>query len=198
MPDITDDLRDLLRDRAEHAPPVPAPAQDLPRRVARRRAAKATAMFAVPALAAAGFVGVALGAGPARDATRPVAPSPVPSLTGDKYEFCSGEPAPALDVAIHATEMKFARGCHVVRAGFDSVTFRNFQTVPHNVAIRREGAPLEQAALWASEVAMVGKPEDHPTGGVVMVAGMPIEFEAGDYEIFCQVHPLMQAQLIVR
>lgn len=199
MPDITDDLRALLRDRAEEAPAVPEPGGALVTRVRRRRAVNATALVAGPALAVAAIVAVAANlAGPARDAARPVTPSPVPSLAGDKYELCHGEPAPALDVSIHDTEMTFAQGCHVVRAGFDTVTFRNVQTLPHNVAIRRENAAIEDGALWAGEVTMVGKPEDHPTGVVVTVTSMPIAFEAGDYELFCQVHPLMQSQLVVR
>ena len=191
MPDLPDELRSALHDAAAHAPAVPPPSPDLPRRVARRRAARATAMFAVPAVVTVAFVAVAFGAAPDRQEVTPADPPLPPTDLIGKYEFCAlTSPAAELNVAVHATEMKFAQGCYVVREGFTTITFDNPQDVPHDLAVVPESVkPWEEEPLAVTAIV-----EDDGTSVRVPAGRIP----AGDYAMFCQVHPRMHAQLVVR
>lgn len=191
MPDLPDELRSALHDAAAHAPAVPPPAPDLPRRVARRRAARTTAMLTVPAVATVAFVAVAFGAAPDRQEVIPADPPLAPTDLTGKYEFCDlANPAAELDVAVHATEWKFAQGCYVVRAGFTSITFDNPQDVPHDLAVVPESEkPWEEEPLAVTAIV-----EEDDTSVRVPAGRIP----PGDYAMFCQVHPLMHAQLVVR
>jgi len=197
MTDPTDDLAALLRERAGDAPAVPPMPGGLPRRIRRRRAARTTALFAAPVLATASVV--ALVAAPERTVT-PAAPSITPAstppagvtdLTG-RYEFCDLEyPADELHVAAHATEMKFDQGCYVVRAGFPGIEFANPSKLPHNVAVVPDAKqPWTQKPIVATDIVDSGE----STG----LTWKESPLTPGDYVLFCQVHPLMYAQLVVR
>jgi plastocyanin len=198
MPDLTDDLRALLADRAAADPAPPEMPAALPARIRRRRAVRTTAMLATPVLAAAAVVGVvALGEEPRR-AVGPVAPGPsatasAPDLTG-RYEFCDlDSPTPTLAVSAHPTEMKFAQGCYVVAHGFTTITFDNPHRFPHNVAVTTEGpngADIEREPLAATEIVETGESTE--------LTWQASPLAKGDYALFCQVHPLMYAQLVVR
>jgi plastocyanin len=192
MPDPTDDLAALLRERAGDAPAVPPMPAGLGRRIRRRRAARTTALFAAPVLATASVV--ALVAAPERTiapATTPAPPTAPTDLVG-RYEFCDLEhPADGLHVAAHATETKFEQGCYVVRAGFSLVSFGNPSRFPHNLAVAPDAKePWKQRPIVATDVVERGE------STALTWHGEPLA--PGDYALFCQVHPRMYAQLVVR
>lgn len=183
MPDLPDDLRAVLRERAEDAPAVPPPSDRLVRTVRRRQAIRTSlaaggavlGVVAVVALAAAAVRPDARVAPPVAQTTTPPA--------GDKYEFCTGPVYDDLRVSVHATELKFAYGCYRVKAGTTAVTFTNPQNVPHNLVVKPEAGLVPLLT----------------TSTVVHTTVRDTTFLVpGDYTLTCTIHPSMHAQLVVR
>jgi len=188
MPDLPDDLRALLRERAEDAPAVPPPSDRMVRTVRRRQAVRASlaaggavvGVVAVVALAAAAVRPDARVAPPvAKTTTAPPAPP-----SDDTYEFCSGPVYDDLRVSVHPSELKFGYGCYRVKAGATAVTFVNPQRVGHNLVVAPEGGE----PFWKTDVV---------TNRTVTDV-LPHPLTRGDYTLTCMVHPSMHAQLVVR
>lgn len=193
MPDLPDDLRDMLHERAAHAPATPAPTDALVRRVRRRRATRATLALSTSLAGVAAVAVAAVAVQPGERAIAPVAPRPslTPDATpGDRYEFCQGPVYDAVHVSVHATELKFARGCYEVKAGATGITFTNPQVgVAHDLVITREGedTPVYRSATLVPTGPDAGVTDTYRPG-----------FAAGDYTLTCSTHREMHAQLVVR
>jgi plastocyanin len=192
MPDLNDELRALLHDRAEDAPAVPAPTDRLVRTVRRRQALRTSLAAAGAVTAVVALVAVAGSVGRDRDVASPAAPAkvtPTPAPASDKYEFCTGPVSPDVVVSVHATELKFQYGCYRVKAGTAGVTFSNPQPVGHNLVI----APEDGSPLFKTDV-ITARPGEVAT----VTADLVEPLRAGDYTLTCMVHPSMHAQLVVR
>jgi plastocyanin len=203
MPDLPEDLTRMLGERAVDAPATPAPSPALVARVRRRQAVRA-------ALAVAGctvvVVGVAAVAGSARtgNEARPAVPAaPASSPADDRYEFCTGAVDSEVNVAVHATEPKFAQGCYRVAAGAAAVTFTNPQRTPHDLVITRDGdrgyPVFTGNVISAADPAACRRAPHCPPARVPFFhADLVTPFAAGDYTLTCSIHPQMHAQLVVR
>jgi hypothetical protein len=100
MPDLPDDLRALLHERAEHAPPAPAPTEAYVRRVARRRTAKVAGTAATGALAMTA-VGALVLAAPREAALQPATPPAPPTAVTTAAQTVTaetGDDRPCLDL----------------------------------------------------------------------------------------------------
>jgi hypothetical protein len=192
MPDLNDELRALLHDRAGDAPAVPAPTDRLVRTVRRRQALRTSlaAFGAVTAVVA--LVAVAGSVGRDRDVASPAAPAKVtPSPTDDRLEFCTTAPVTLVRVRPAANgELKYDRGCYVVAAGVPSrLAFDNPTKVPHNVVVGPEsGEPFAKTeVVFADGTAKEGY--DSIDLGTLA---------PGIYRLTCDVHPRMVSMLLAR
>jgi plastocyanin len=189
MPDLTDDLRSMLHDRAEDAPATPPPPQRLVRRVRRRRATRVATAVGGSTLALVSVVGIAAGVvRPEQRSIEPSGPRDVWSFLkdDDRYEFCDPPPAgnPDIIVTVHETELKFARGCYTARATTEMIQFSNGQQqVEHDLQIRSESGKVV--------------PPYFPPAANISYADR-ITIAAGDYELVCTLHPTMRGQLVIR
>jgi len=204
MPDLPDELRGLLHDRAEDAPAVPAPTDRLVRTVRRRQATRtslalvgATAgVVAVVALAGAIASGGAQVAGPVAPgkvtptpSEKTVAALPPPRPTDDRLEFCTDPASDLVDVTTHGTELKYDKGCYVARAQTQvKLVFTNPTTVAHNVVVAKEGE-----AAFAKTETIKADAAGHPASYNL---GLP-PLDPGIYALTCDVHPEMRSMLYV-
>jgi plastocyanin len=193
MSDLPDELRNVLRDRADDAPATPAPDPSLVRRVRRRQAVRMTLAVGGATCAVAGVVAVtAVAVRPAPTAVSPVSPAvptTAPPLTDDRYEFCTGQPMTDVAVTVHPTELKFAYGCYRAVAGPLRLSFTNSTKVAHNVVVHD---PADVA---------FAKTETIRAAGTAKAGYDSIDLgtlKSGDYSLTCDVHPQMHAQLVVR
>lgn len=186
MPELPDDLAAMLRARAEHAPEPPAPSAGLVRTVRRRQALRAGAAVAACTVGVVAVVALAAGAArPERPARVTPVETPPPTAYADRYEFCTGTPALSVHVAIHPGELKFDRGCYVVKAGITvRLDFTNATSVPHNVVVAPDGGE----PFVKTDIIKDGRYEAINLGAL----------RKGDYSLTCMVHPAMHAQLIAR
>jgi plastocyanin len=195
MPDLPEELRALLHDRADDAPAVPAPTDRLVRTVRRRQAVRTSLAIGGATLGVVALVAVTANAvRPERVVVAPVRPEPTTTAPiEDKYEFCTVPVYDDLRVSAHPTEVKFQYGCYRVAAGATKVTFTNPAKFAHNLVIARDGdLPFSQTGerpLWTS--AVIG-------GGKNVSGRLPQPLTPGDYVLTCDVHPSMHAQLVVR
>ncbi len=186
MPDLNDELRAILRHRADDAPAVPAPTDRLVRSVRRRQAVRTSLALAGATLGVVAVVAVAAAAIRPDTAVAPPAANPtsIPP-DDDKYFACTAGQLDQVAVAVHASELKFQYGCYRVAAGATSVTFTNPQQLPHNLLITPEGSTQ---SIFSSKVITAD--------GLTATLSRPLA--VGDYALTCQVHPAMHAQLVVR
>ncbi|HEU0129647.1 MAG TPA: hypothetical protein VFQ85_01485 [Mycobacteriales bacterium] len=184
MPDLTDDLRALLRDRAEEAPAVPAVTDALVRTVRRRRATRATLAVAGCAVAVAGVAGVALAvrSRPVAEPARPPVPVTVVPDAG-----CPANGSVTIVVKTSRDVTEFDDDCYATVAGVPAhLSFANNSALPHNVAV--DVVPGRTVAVTR----VLGRGGDRTD--TVDLGRLP----AGEYTLYCQVHPQMRARLIAR
>ena len=198
MPDLTDDLRALLAERAADLPLAAPPPEPVVRRVRRRRALTVTAAATASAAAVVAVVGVAAAAVNAeRRAVRPTGPGPSASPSPD--ESTPGETPPpgtcptradtTLNVEMARTGMAFARDCYTIEFGTTDVQFFNPQTIPHNLAVGPVGAPIYHTGI-------IGGGYSDAESSILDRMRRPLP--RGEHVLFCQVHPLIRAKLVVR
>jgi plastocyanin len=119
----------------------------------------------------------------------PTAPA-LPPLTDDRYEFCDRAPERDVQVTVSTYERKFDRGCYRAPAGVPlRLSFTNRTTVPHNVV----AIGVDRIAFAKTETRFVadGARAAYDSTGLGTLA-------PGDYELICDLHPTMHAQLVVR
>jgi len=187
MPDLPGELRAMLHDRAELAPPAPAPARSLARRVRRRQSARLAAAVGGPVLAVVAVAGIATSAlRPAERSIEPGRPGTDPWAfleTDDRYEFCDPPTEnPDILVSVHRSEDKFAQGCVTARASAPMIQFSNGQDRPHDLQVRDEGGTVAFSFPAAPNISYADR----------------IALAAGDYQLVCTLHETMRAQLVVR
>src|SRR5687767_6030483 len=190
MPDLPEELRSLLHERAQHAPATPPPSARLVRRVRRRRTTRLAGAVGGSMLAVVALVGVAAAVvRPAERLLEPATPGPENPWgfleTDDRYEFCDPPSTvnPDIIVTVHRTELKFEQGCYTANATTERIQFSNGQQIPHDLQVKSEDGTVV--------------PPYFPAAANISYAD-PISIKAGDYELICTLHPTMRSQLVIR